>query len=118
MKHVLVEISGFTRRVQTFFPSDEAYMLFQLFLSGNPTAGARIQGCGGLRKIRWPDTRRGKGRRGGLRIIYLHLPSLSTIVLFDVYDKNEQDDLSPHERQALREVVDSVVRSLEPPRPM
>lgn len=49
---------------------DEAYRLLQLELMDNPTAGAVIEGKGGLRKLRQADSRRGKGKRGGLRVIY------------------------------------------------
>ena len=60
-----------------------------------------MPGCGGLRKIRWPDPRRAKGKRGGLRLIYLHVPEAATILLLDVYDKDETADLSPAERKEL-----------------
>lgn len=49
---------------------DEAYLAFQDELKKNPEAGDVIQGTGGLRKLRFGDPRRGKGKRGGLRVIY------------------------------------------------
>lgn len=58
-----------------------------------------MRGCGGLRKLRWPDVRRGKGKRGGLRVIYLLVPELEMAVLIDVYNKDEADDLTTEERE-------------------
>ena len=60
-----------------------------------------MPGCGGLRKLRWSDPRRGKGKRSGLRVIYLNLPEHSRFILVDVYDKDDQEDLSSAERQIL-----------------
>ena len=60
-----------------------------------------MPGCGGLRKVRCGDPSSGKGKRGGLRIIYLYVPEAFRIDLIDVYGKDEKDDLSPHEKKLL-----------------
>ncbi|MGH7830586.1 MAG: type II toxin-antitoxin system RelE/ParE family toxin [Candidatus Binatia bacterium] len=60
-----------------------------------------IPGCGGLRKIRFRDPRRGKGRRGGLRIIYVYLPEQEWVFLLDIYGKDEKDDLTGQEKKVL-----------------
>lgn len=101
MRLTFIETSGFTEALPDYFPSDEAYAKFQGALLTAPEQGDVMPGCGGLRKVRWRDSRRGKGRRGGLRIIYLHLPEDATVFLLDIYDKDEADDLSPDERKAL-----------------
>ena len=62
-----IETSVFTRRVQRLL-SPEAYRLLQIFLSFHPDAGVVIPKSGGLRKLRWAAG--GKGKRGGVRIIY------------------------------------------------
>jgi hypothetical protein len=67
-----------------------------------------MPGCGGLRKIRWPDQRRGKGRRGGLRIIYLLIPEVRVIVLVDVYDKGESEDLSANQERELTRLAKAI----------
>jgi mRNA-degrading endonuclease RelE of RelBE toxin-antitoxin system len=77
----------------------------QAVLLENPTAGSVMQGCGGLRKLRMPDAGRGKGKRGGYRVIYLDLPEVGRIHLIRLYDKSEKDDLSSDERTILRTVV-------------
>lgn len=66
---------------------------------------------GGFRKIRWPDPRRGKGARGGLRIIYYHFAEDAQIWLVTVYGKDEMEDLTPAERRALKGAVDAECRA-------
>jgi hypothetical protein len=63
------ETSAFTQRV-TEYLDDEQFRHLQYSLAKNPESGDVIPGTGGFRKLRWPDVRRGKGRRGGLRVIY------------------------------------------------
>ena len=60
-----------------------------------------MPGCGGLREMRRPDPRRGKGKRGGLRIIYLHVSEAQVVLFLKVYDKDEAEDLTPEQRRAL-----------------
>lgn len=74
-------------------------------LMKHPEAGDTIQGTGGLRKIRFGDARRGKGQRGGLRVIYYWWDVESQFWLFTVYDKDEVADLSPGERRSLKDML-------------
>jgi hypothetical protein len=68
-----------------------------------------MPGCGGLRKIRWPG--RGKGKSGGLRIIYLNVPEQSRIYLIDVYAKGEQENISPEDKRDYRRLVLAIRKS-------
>jgi hypothetical protein len=77
-------------------------------LISNPAVGQVIPGCGGLRKVRHGDPRRGKGRRGGLRILYLYLPESSWIFLLDIYDKDEKEDLTVNEKNILAQLVGQI----------
>ena len=72
---------------------------------GNPEAGDQIAGTGGLRKLRFGDSRRGKGKRGGLRVIYYCWTGGPEFWLFTLYDKDEMDDLTPKQREVLKERV-------------
>lgn len=101
MEVVFVEARGFTAALSDYFGSDDSYRSFQAELLRNPTAGPVMPGCGGLRKVRWPDRRRGKGKRSGLRVIYLYVPEVARIALIDVYDKDETENLSVQEQHAL-----------------
>ena len=57
-----------------------------------------MQGTGGFRKLRWADARRGKGRRGGLRIIYYHFLSDHQIWFMTLYNKDEASDLTAQQK--------------------
>jgi hypothetical protein len=105
---VLLEFPEFSAYWREYFVTDEAYGEFQTALTRNPEGGKVIPGCGGLRKIRCPDPRRAKGKRGGLRIIYLLIPEIFVVVLVDVYDKNEADDLTKDEKSRLSQLATQV----------
>ena len=68
----------------------------------NPEAGEVIEGTGGLRKMRFRDARRGKGKRGGLRVIYYWWTAGMQFWLYTLYDKDEASDLTAKERKVLR----------------
>lgn len=71
----------------------------------NPEAGGLMSGTGGLRKVRFADARRGKGKRGGLRVIYYWWRAGSQFWFFTLYDKDEMSDLTPAQRKAMRSIV-------------
>lgn len=73
MKAVFVESREFTEWV-TEFLSGDAYSHLQQELMEQPDKGDVTKGCAGLRKVRMADPKRSKGKRGGARIIYLHVP--------------------------------------------
>ena len=100
MNLTFVEMPWFAERLKARM-SDEGYRTFQNELLADPEKGKRIPGCGGLRKLRFADPSRGKGKRGGLRVIYLHTPEAFRIDLIDVYGKDEKDDLTPAEKRTL-----------------
>lgn len=105
-----IETPGFTRLVRDYL-TDEEYRALQNILAENPELGDRMPETGGFRKVRWTDRRRGKGRRGGLRIIYYHFPADHQIWLMTLYDKNEADDLTPGGKKALRAAISAEVRA-------
>jgi len=101
MKKRFVETREFTDWVEEYL-SDEALAELQRALLNDPETGAVIPGCGGLRKMRVGDPRRGKGKRGGGRVIYLHVAEADIVFLMDVYDKDEQADLSADQKEVLK----------------
>jgi mRNA-degrading endonuclease RelE of RelBE toxin-antitoxin system len=82
--------------------SDDEYARFQEHLANNPLAGAVIQQTGGLRKIRW--SAQGKGKRGGVRVIYYHVTADSQIRLLLIYKKGIQDTLTTDQKKILRQL--------------
>jgi hypothetical protein len=104
MSVVFIEMPAFARRRDDYF-DDERLRRLQSLLMANPLAGDVIVGCGGLRKLRIGDPRRGKGARGGLRVIYYFWSSHRQFWLYGVYDKDEAEDLNDRQRRTLREAL-------------
>jgi len=100
MKAVFVELPPF-ERYRNQYLDDEAFKGLQQELLANPLAGDVIKDTGGLRKVRYRDERRGKGKRGGVRIIYYWWLGGDQFWLFTLYGKGEMSDLSDDERKAL-----------------
>ncbi len=100
---VIVETSIFTRQVQALL-SDEEYRRLQMALVHNPGLGSKIQGSGGLRKMRWAVA--GRGKRGGVRVIYYWAVIHDRILMLYMFAKNEQDDLTPEQLKVLRRIVE------------
>jgi len=71
----------------------------------DPEAGDLMPGTGGLRKLRFADARRGKGKSGGLRVIYYWWNAGFQFWLFTLYDKDEMADLTQQQRKALKEMI-------------
>jgi hypothetical protein len=104
MKAVFVELPAFERHRASYL-DDVAFSQLQHELMRNPAAGEVIEGTGGLRKMRFADARRGKGKRGGLRVIYYWWDSGMQFWLFTLYDKDAMPDLTPAQRKALKAMI-------------
>ena len=102
---LFIETSEFTRYLPSHL-DDDSYAALQTLLSVRPNAGDIIRGSGGIRKIRWRS--KGRGKRGGSRVIYYWLVSEGHIYLLTLYGKGVQDDLTPAERAAWRKVVEEI----------
>ena len=77
------------------------------YLAAHPKTGDLIEGTGGVRKLRWG--RGGRGKSGGVRIIYYYHSELMPLYLLTLFAKNEQDNLSKAERNELAKLVDILV---------
>lgn len=100
---IVKETPIFTQIIQEIL-TDDQYAELQSVLVDNPKSGDVIRGSGGLRKVRWKIP--GKGKRGGLRVIYYHLDKDMQIYMIFAYKKNEQSDLTPEQVTVLRKVVE------------
>lgn len=104
MKALFVELPAFEKHRGNYL-DDAAFLELQILLMANPEAGEVIEGTGGLRKLRFGDNRRGKGKRGGLRVIYFWWGEGLQYWLFTLYDKDEAVDLTPVQRKILKEMI-------------
>ncbi|CAJ0772197.1 MAG: toxin [Ralstonia sp.] len=105
MEATFIELPPF-QRLREHYLSDDEYRALQYTLLAQPDAGDVIKGTGGLRKIRFSDKRRGKGKRGGLRVIYYYWNPGGQFWMFTVYDKDEVSDLSSDERKVLAQLLE------------
>ena len=104
MKAVFVELPAFERRRADYL-DDDAFRELENLLMKHPEAGDLVPDTGGLRKLRFADARRGKGKRGGLRVIYYWWDAGFQFWLFTLYDKDEMADLTPQQRKALKGMI-------------
>lgn len=111
MRATFIESSEFTEWVKEYL-DDEGVAALQRALLNDPRSGDVMPGCGGLRKMRLGDSRRGKGKRGGIRVIYLHVPEAHVILLMDVYGKGEKDDLTAGQKKLLKSLADQYKREV------
>lgn len=100
-----IEHPGFTKTIGEIL-TDEAYAEFQRHLAANPEEGDVIPGLGGLRKIRWAAS--GRGKRGGARIVYLFLINAGTVYLFHAYTKGDIADMTSEQKRRLKTAVESI----------
>src|SRR5258708_9344098 len=104
MPHVVfVETRTFTKRVLQLL-DDDSYSTLQLHLAARPDAGDIIRGSGGTRKIRWAGS--GRGKRGGLRVIYYWWVGKGRITMLLAYPKNAGDDLTTDQIKQLRKALE------------
>ena len=101
---IFIESAAFTRRLPDVL-DDDAFAELQSYLMLHPGAGAVIQGTGGLRKLRWAAS--GRGKRGGARVVYYHVDAEAQVWLLLIYAKNTKDDLSPAEKRLLKQLLEN-----------
>jgi len=85
---------------------DDSYQALQNFLLKQPLTGDTMQGTGGLKKLRWSAN--GKGKRGGVRTIYLYLSNKEHIHFLTIYSKNEMDDLTTDQKKILKAIAEEI----------
>ena len=71
-------------------------------MADHPESGDVIKGTGGLRKVRWAAG--GKGKSGGVRVIYYSVTAASQIRMILIYKKGVRDDLTPKQKAVLRKI--------------
>ncbi len=98
-----IETPFFTRIVSEYL-SDEEYAELQAYLNLYPKSGVIVPGSGGVRKLRWGSA--GKGKRGGLRVIYYLRTSRDEIWMLTLYGKNVRENIAAHVLKQIRETID------------
>lgn len=97
-----IEATAFTKHLYDYLTEDE-YLGLQSLLLRYPESGKVVRGSGGVRKIRWAMS--GRGKSGGVRVIYYFKKQADEIWLLTIYSKNEVDSIPAHVlRQIAKEV--------------
>ncbi len=97
-----IETSLFTKLIYDYLSEDE-YLGLQVHLLQHPESGDIIRSSGGVRKIRWST--KGKGKSGGIRVIYYWKASEEEIWLLTVYAKSEQETIPGHILKKIAEEI-------------
>ncbi len=98
-----IETKLFTRLVHNYFTDDE-YAALQNSLVADPEAGDVIRGSGGVRKLRWGVA--GRGKRGGVRVIYYLRLQQGQVWMLTLYAKNEADSIPGAILKQIKEELD------------
>jgi len=100
-----IETSNFTKYLYDYLSEDE-YLGLQSFLLQYPESGKIVRGSGGVRKIRWAIS--GKGKSGGVRVIYYFKKQNDEIWLLTIYSKNEVTNIPTHILQKIKKEIENV----------
>lgn len=104
-----IETPVFTRRLHALSTDPlEVLSAIQSDLIDDPVQWPVIPGTGGARKGRAADVQVRRGKRGGYRYLYLHMPARGQIFLLFILDKREQGDLSPEQARRVRDLIDVI----------
>jgi len=98
-----IETKLFTRLLQDYL-SDDEYAALQHALLNDPEAGAIIPGSGGVRKLRWSVA--GRGKRGGIRVIYFLRTRHGQIWMLSLYAKNVAENISANVLKQIKDEID------------
>lgn len=99
-----VETRLFTRLVGDYL-SDQEYFKLQVALAGDPELGDVIPGSGGVRKLRWAT--HGRGKRGGVRVIYFARSLQGVIWMLTIYPKNVMENIPAQTLRKIREEIEN-----------
>lgn len=111
MYATFIELASF-QKYRAEYLNDDQFREFQQMLLANPEKDDIIPDTGGLRKVRYKDNRRNKGTQGGLRVIYYYTTESGQFILFTLYDKDQADDLTRQQREALATALNVIKKGL------
>ena len=104
----IAEVPEYIRQAEKLLTEAERQDVLS-YLAAHPKSGDLIEGTGGIRKLRWG--RGGRGKSGGVRVIYYYHSELMPLYLITLFAKNEQDNLNKSERNELAKLVDILVEA-------
>jgi hypothetical protein len=100
-----IEATAFTKHIYDYLSEDE-YLGLQSFLLQYPEAGKIVRGSGGVRKVRWALP--GRGKSGGVRVIYYFKRRDDEIWLLTIYSKSEAENIPAHVLRQIAKEIENV----------
>ena len=105
MELTFIQLRSFVLDWRELGLSDVDLQALELELLARPDAGKVIRGTGRLRKLRFAPPTWGRGKRGGIRVIYAHFPAHACLYFFTVYSKNVREDLDADDKAYFADVL-------------
>ena len=99
----VVETPTFSKLAADYWSEDERGE-FAAWITADPETGDVVPGSGGVRKVRW--SRKGSGKRGGVRVIYFNRLTNGEIWLLLIYAKNVKDNIPAHVLKMIKEEIE------------
>ena len=109
----IVELPEFRKQSDKLLTDSERESIIN-YLAAHPASGDIMQGTGGIRKLRW--SARGKGKSGGVRIIYYFHNELIPLFLLSLFGKDEKANLTKAERNNLAKLTSLLVKNYGGPK--
>ena len=100
----VIETPTFSRLVSDYWSENERQD-FAVFIANEPESGDVVPGSGGVRKVRW--SRKGTGKRGGVRIIYYNKLKNGEVWLLLIYAKSAKENIPAHILKAIKEEIEN-----------
>jgi mRNA-degrading endonuclease RelE of RelBE toxin-antitoxin system len=102
MSAAIAYTSGYEKRAAKILRAEERDAM-DFHVAENPEIHPVVAGTGGVRNARWG--RQGKGKRGGVRVIYFYRSAADVVYFLDIYAKAAKEDLTTADKQQLKELV-------------
>ena len=104
----IVELPEFLKKSDKILSSSERLSIIN-YLASHPSAGDIMQSTGGIRKLRW--SAQGKGKSGGVRVIYYHHSESMPLFLLTLFGKGEKANLTKSERNDLAKLTSLLIKN-------
>lgn len=104
----IVSLSGYESQISALLDEEER-MAMEFYIACAPEDHPVIPGAGGFRKARW--ARRGKGKSGGLRLVYFFLAEPERVYMASIYAKSRKETLSAADRNVLARLATQIKKA-------
>ena len=108
MKYEIIHTNEFAAKARKVRLTLEDLREIENEIVADPEAWPVMAGTGGLRKMRFSPSRMSTGKSGGVRVCYFVIDGLGHLWLVTLFAKNEKDNISPAERNAISRFIAAI----------